>query len=86
MRRWTSALNSISCSERMLEVGWNDQAAKTVGGGPEQRLRTSKAPGFYGVHLDTLDCVFRFGGRWRSEATAGLLALGLDPPADFDMP
>jgi len=36
------------------------------------------------VHLDTLDCV-PFGGRWRSDATAGLLALGLDPPAHFDV-
>ena len=50
-------------------------AAKTVGGGPEQRLRTSKAPGVYRVHLDTLDCVFpsavagaatRQPGCWRS--------------------
>ena len=36
------------------------------------------------VHLDGLDCVLRFGERWRREATAGLRALGLDPPARFE--
>jgi len=35
------------------------------------------------VHLDNLDCLLSFGERWRSEATAGLRALGLDPPADL---
>jgi hypothetical protein len=37
------------------------------------------------VHLDDahgLDCLLGFGGRWRSEATAGLRTLGLDPPPD----
>jgi hypothetical protein len=37
------------------------------------------------VHLDGahgLDCVLAFGERWRSEAKAGLQALGLDPPPD----
>jgi len=33
------------------------------------------------VHLDKLDCLLRFGERWRSEAAAGLRELGLDPPA-----
>ena len=39
------------------------------------------------VHLDGahgIDCLLAFGERWRGEATAGLRALGLDPPADFD--
>jgi hypothetical protein len=36
------------------------------------------------VHLDGLDCVLRFGERWRREATAGLRALGLNPPADSE--
>ena len=36
------------------------------------------------VHLDKLDCLLSFGKRWRSEATAGLPALALDPPADFE--
>ena len=38
------------------------------------------------VHLDGahgLDCLLAFGERWRSEATAGLRALGLDTPPDF---
>ena len=34
------------------------------------------------VHCDTLDCLLDYGRRWRSTATAGLRALGLDPPAD----
>jgi hypothetical protein len=33
------------------------------------------------LHLDKLDCLLSFGERWRNEATAGLRALGLDPPA-----
>jgi hypothetical protein len=36
------------------------------------------------VHLDRLGCLLRFGERWRSEAAAGLRALGLDPPPGFD--
>jgi hypothetical protein len=35
------------------------------------------------VHLDKFDCLMAFGERWRNEATAGLRALGLDPPADL---
>jgi hypothetical protein len=38
------------------------------------------------VHLDGshgLGCLLAFGERWRGEATAGLRALGLDPPTDF---
>jgi hypothetical protein len=36
------------------------------------------------VHVDKVDCVLRFGARWRAEATAGLKALGLDPPDGFE--
>jgi hypothetical protein len=36
------------------------------------------------VHVDTLDGLLSFGKRWRSEATAGLRALGLNPPAGFE--
>jgi hypothetical protein len=36
------------------------------------------------VHLDHLDCLLSFGERWRSEAAAGLRALGLDPPVDAE--
>jgi hypothetical protein len=32
------------------------------------------------VHIDDLDCVIRFGARWRGAATAALRSLGLDPP------
>jgi hypothetical protein len=33
------------------------------------------------VHLDQLDCLIRYGARWRAAATSGLAALGLQPPA-----
>jgi hypothetical protein len=36
------------------------------------------------VHLHKLDCLLRFGKRWRSEAAAGLEALGLVPPTGCD--
>jgi hypothetical protein len=36
------------------------------------------------VHFETLDCLLAFGTRWRGEATAGLRALGLDPPPAED--
>jgi hypothetical protein len=31
------------------------------------------------VHIGDLDCVIRFGERWRAAATAGLRAIGLSP-------
>jgi hypothetical protein len=34
------------------------------------------------VHFETLDCLLAFGKRWRGEATAGLRALGIDPPPE----
>jgi hypothetical protein len=37
------------------------------------------------VHFDRLDCLLAFGERWRSEATAALRGLGLDPPAGVDL-
>jgi hypothetical protein len=36
------------------------------------------------VHLNELDCLLRFGKRWRSEAAAGLVAFGLVPPVGCD--
>jgi len=38
------------------------------------------------AHLVTLDCLLRYGARWRAEATTGLRALGLDPPPDCELP
>jgi hypothetical protein len=32
------------------------------------------------VHADPIDCLIRFGRRWRGEARAALIALGLEPP------
>ena len=40
------------------------------------------------VHLDGthgLSCLLSFGKRWRREAAAGLRALGLYPPVDFEL-
>jgi hypothetical protein len=38
------------------------------------------------VHFDEeRECLIRFGHRWRSEAVAALQALGLDPPAGFEL-
>jgi hypothetical protein len=38
------------------------------------------------VHFDEeRECLIRFGHRWRSEAVAALRALGLDPPAGFEL-
>jgi hypothetical protein len=38
------------------------------------------------VHFDKeRECLVRFGERWRSEATAGLQALGIEPPEGFEL-
>jgi hypothetical protein len=37
------------------------------------------------VHLEPVDCLINFGRRWRGEADAGLVALGLEYPPGFGM-
>jgi hypothetical protein len=37
-------------------------------------------------HLDRLDCVIRYGARWRGAATRALVYIGLQPPIDGDTP
>jgi hypothetical protein len=32
------------------------------------------------VHFELIDCLIRFGKRWRSDASEALVALGLEPP------
>jgi len=32
------------------------------------------------VHFDPVDCLIRFGKRWRGDASEALVALGLEPP------
>ena len=32
-----------------------------------------------GVHFEPIDCLIRFGERWRGDASAALIALGLEP-------
>jgi hypothetical protein len=36
------------------------------------------------VHFDSLDCLIRYGQRWRGAATRALVAMGLQPPASDD--
>ena len=36
------------------------------------------------VHLDGLDCLLRYGARWRGSATRALVAMGLRAPASDD--
>jgi hypothetical protein len=36
------------------------------------------------VHFDELDCLIRYGERWRGAATRALVAMGLQPPAVDD--
>ena len=33
-----------------------------------------------GVHFEPIDCLIRFGKRWRGAAREALVALGLEPP------
>ena len=37
------------------------------------------------VHFDRLDCVIRYGQRWRKTATQALAAMGLHAPLGQDM-
>jgi len=37
------------------------------------------------VHFDELDCLIRYGERWRGAATRALVAMGLQPPAGNDL-
>jgi hypothetical protein len=34
------------------------------------------------VHLNMIDCLIRYGQRWRGDATRALVAFGLTPPED----
>jgi hypothetical protein len=47
------------------------------GKGKALRLGDSNA-----VHFDGLGCLIAFGERWRGEATAALVAMGLTPPLE----
>lgn len=37
------------------------------------------------VHLDGLDCLIRYGERWRGDAVTGSRALGIYPPPGFNV-
>jgi hypothetical protein len=38
------------------------------------------------VHFDKIDCLIRYGARWRGAARCALVAMGLHPPAGEDVP
>lgn len=38
------------------------------------------------AHLDRLDCLIRYGERWRGAATRALVSIGLQPPTECDAP
>src|SRR5258708_2726269 len=38
------------------------------------------------THLDRLDCLIRYGERWRGAATRALVSIGLQPPTEGDAP
>jgi hypothetical protein len=38
------------------------------------------------AHLERLDCVIRYGVRWRGAATRALAGMGLQAPAQEDAP
>ena len=50
---------------------------RPIGGVPSLDLQDGNR-----VHLDQLDCIIRYGERWRGAATLGLAAMGLKPPKD----
>jgi hypothetical protein len=43
-------------------------------------LRRFDLPDGNRVHFEPIDCLIDFGRRWRSDAQAALLSLGLKPP------
>jgi hypothetical protein len=47
-----------------------------IGGLPALNLSDSNR-----VHVEKLDCLMRFGERWRGEARRALVVMGLQPPA-----
>lgn len=48
-----------------------------IGGLPALRLSDGNR-----THIDNLDCLTRYGERWRGAATAGLKAMGINPPSE----
>jgi hypothetical protein len=71
-----------------LQIQWNklhgirlpewqcDGCGEPIGGVPALDLGDGSR-----VHFDRLDCVIRYGERWRGAATRALVAKGLRPPA-----
>ena len=48
--------------------------------GPLRRSQVLDLPDGNRVHFEPIDCLIRFGKRWRGDASEALLALGLEPP------
>jgi hypothetical protein len=51
---------------------------------PIGRLEALNLPDGNRVHLEPISCLITFGNRWRAEADAALVALGLDMPVESD--
>jgi hypothetical protein len=49
-------------------------------GHPIGGLESLDLPDGNRVHLQPIDCLLSFGQRWRGDAEAALLSLGLEPP------
>jgi hypothetical protein len=49
-------------------------------GQPISGLEVIELPDCNRVHFEPIDCLLRFGRRWRSDAEVALLAVGLEPP------
>jgi hypothetical protein len=58
-----------------VTLGNRCRPGKLIGG-----LETLNLPDGNRVHVEPIDCLIGFGQRWRSDAQAALLALGLKPP------
>ena len=72
-----------------MENEWHDQHGKRCPSwqcaGCDAAIGDSQAlnlPDGNSVHLEPIDCLIRFGKRWRGAACDELVALGLEPPGD----
>ena len=55
-------------------------------GGPLDGREAMNLPDGNQVHFEPIDCLITFGNRWRAEADAALVALGLEMPVEEGSP
>jgi hypothetical protein len=74
---WNAALTRWHLLHGRRAPSWQCAGCgKAISGGEALAL-----PDGTRVHISTFDCLTMYGHRWRGEATAALLAMGLTPPA-----